>query len=327
MEQRTIEDNRMHVKCNQLYYKPHRGYDDGLMESEDVEGRYILKVGVHETMLQNEAWLDVWYGDSEVTQHVHSKSCETFYVIEGDAQLITTGGINCTLHAGDIFHCPAGMGHEFHTIGEHMAWYNLFSNLHYWNIIQTEIDMSRFNPDKMKDVRYYRSFISSMNSRKLGPYPPILEDGTPYQVRRKGDNLISYEAFGITLNLKVAPWETNEVNEIWELVIKAGTAITLADPYDFWQTYIVTEGSVRCQVGEDSFTAIKDDFIQVYPHKPFVMEFTEDAKLLSWGSAYKLIHPLEEMRYIKREEPDKFMDGDFRREFMLRHNLPLFIVT
>lgn len=327
MEQRTIDDNRMGISVNQLYHKPHRKYDEGMMISEDVEGKYILKVGVHETRLQNEAWLDIWYEDSEVTQHVHTGACETFYIIDGQAELITTGGIRCVLEEGDIFHCPAGLGHEFHTIGTHMAWYNLFSNLHYWNIIQTEIDMSTHNPQLMRDVPWYRGFIGSMNSPKLGPYPPKLKDETPFWVRRKGQSLLQYEAFGIKLNLKVAPWETNRVNEFWEMEIPKGTTVTASEPFNFWQTYIVTEGSVKCKVGTDSFVAVKNDFIQVHPHQPFHFEFGEDAKVFSWGSGYQLVPALDQMVYEKREKPEAFEDEAYRQAFMWQYRMPVFEVT
>lgn len=324
MEQRTIDDNRMSVNSNQLYFKPHRKYEEGMMETEDVEGKYILKVGVHETRLQNEAWLDIWYGDSEVTQHVHKNACETFYIIDGEVELIVTGGIRTVLKKGDIFHCPPGMGHEFHTIGEHAAWYNLFANLHYWNIVQTEIDMSIHNPDKLKDVPYYRGFISSMNSQKLSPYPPVLTEEDHHWVRKAGEALLNFAAFGIKFNLKVAPWETNELNEIWEMEIKKGTKIKVSEPFNFWQTYIFEEGSAKCKVGTDNFIAIANDFVQVHPYKPMDIEFIEDSKVLSWGSGYKLLSALDEVNYIKREDPNKFKDIKACKEIMAKFKLPVF---
>lgn len=324
MKQRVIEDNRMHVQHNQLYFKPHRKFDEGLMVSEDVEGKYIQKVGVHETRLQNEVWLDIWYAGSEVTQHIHTNACETFYIIDGKARLITPGGVQTILNEGDIFHCPAGMAHEFHTEGDHMAWYNLFSNLHYWNIIQTEIDMSRHNPAKMRDVAYYRDFISSMNSLKLGPYPPVFRDGEPSQVRRKGDCLLSYEALGIKFNLKVAPWDTNDANEIWEIALTDGMSITALEPFNSWQTYIICEGEVECKVGDDEFTAVKNDFIQIYPHKPFELKCKGDVTALSWGSGYKLLKALEEIAYIKNEMPGQFEETASHHAFMQKYGIPVF---
>lgn len=324
--QRIIDDNRMSVNSNMLYYKPHRKYEEGLMETEDVEGKYILKVAVHETRLQNEAWLDIWYADSEVTQHVHTNATETFYIISGSAELITTGGIKTVLNQGDIFHCPPGMGHEFHTVGTDLAWYNLFTNLHYWNIIQTEIDMSIHHADKMRDVPYYRNFVSSMNSRKLIPYPPVIKKDTIHEVRRKDEALLKYEAMGVKLNLKVAPWETNQWNEVWEMEFKKGMTVKMKEPFNFWQTYIITEGSAKCTVGEDTFIAVPNDFIQIYPYKPFEVEFTEDAKVLSWGSGYKLLDALEEANYYKLEEPEKLRDEKARREIMERYKLPIFII-
>jgi len=327
MEQRTIDDNRMGIAKNQLYFPPLRPYDDGLMVSEDVEGKYILKVGVHETRLTNEVWLNIWYPDSEVTQHVHYGACETFYIIDGEARLIVTGGVETVLRQGDIFHCPAGLGHEFHTVGDHMAWYNLFSNLHYWNIIQTEIDMSIHNPQLMRDVPYYRRFISSMNSLKLSAYPPVRVQATPPQVRRAGEALVAYDALGLRFNLKVAPWETNNVNEVWEIEAKAGTRVTLAEPFNFWQTYIVTQGELECVVGEDSFTAKANDIVQIYPHKPFDLKATADTKVLSWGSGYKLVQALDAAVYAKNEAADAFADPAKVTEFLRLHELPIVTVT
>jgi mannose-6-phosphate isomerase-like protein (cupin superfamily) len=327
MEQRTIDDNRMGIAKNQLYFPPLRPYDDGLMVSEDVEGKYILKVGVHETRLTNEVWLDIWYPDSEVTQHVHYGACETFYIIDGEAKLIVTGGVETVLKAGDIFHCPAALGHEFHTLGEHMAWYNLFSNLHYWNIIQTEIDMSVHNPQLMRDVPYYRRFISSMNSLKLDPYPPVLRHETPPQVRRAGEALLTYEALGLRFGLKVAPWETNNVNEVWEIGVPDGTRVKLAEPFNFWQTYIVTAGELECVVGEDSFTAGVNDIVQIYPHKPFDLRARGDVTVLSWGSGYKLIRALDAAVYARTEDPAALADPAAVAAFQRDHEIPVVEVT
>lgn len=326
MGQHKIIDHRMGIQNNRRCFKSHRKYDEGMMIVEDAEGKYILKVSIHETRLQNEAWLDIWYENSEVTQHVHSNACETFYIIEGQAELITAGGIRTVLEEGDVFHCPPGLGHEFHTVGTYMAWYSLFSNLHYWNIIQTDVDIGTHGSDNIEDVKYYRNFISSMNSKKLSPYPPMHKDETPHWVRRKGQSLLSYEVMGIKLNLKVAPWETNEVNEFWEMELKKNMIVTTAGPFNFWQTYIVTQGSMKCKVGTDEFVAIKDDVIQVHPHQPFHFDIVEDTVLLNWGSGYRLLEPLEKMVYLKREDPDIFKNPDFYKGFLQQYNLPIFIV-
>ncbi|GAB1475466.1 hypothetical protein MASR2M70_02980 [Bacillota bacterium] len=295
-----------------------------MIETEDVEGRYILKVGVHETRLQNEAWLDIWYENSEVTQHVHSNACETFYIINGEVELIVSGGIRTVLKQGDIFHCPPGMGHKFHTLGKHAAWYNLFANLHYWNIVQTEIDMSIHYPDKIKNVNCYRNFISSMNSQKLSPYPPVRREEDHHWVRRAGTALLNFEAFGIRFNLKVAPWETNELNEIWELEIKKGTKIKLNEPFNFWQTYIFQEGSAKCKVGGESFISIADDFVQIHPYQPMDIEFIEDSRLLSWGSGYKLLPLLDEIYYNEQEDPNRLNGTYSCKDIIAKYKVPFF---
>lgn len=134
------------------------------------------------------------------------------------------------------------------------------------------------------------------------------------------------DAEGGSIRMKVAPWETGGVNEIWEMGWEKGIVVNYHEHYKGWETFYITKGSVEAIVAGKKMILNVGDLLHIPPYMPHGFKFLEEGTTwIAFFQGYHFFKDQQEFQAIKKNDPEKANDTDFVIEFRKKydsHRLP-----
>lgn len=263
-----------------------------------------------------------WKPGTVVEYHQHANGCcETFVITEGCAEC-TLRGHKTTLTKGDMLHITGGIPHMF-SFPEKCTWREVFQGMDMYQNELNKRTVYALHPELLSDPVLKERY---MNPKIKGFYqlPKVVEAETPKsevrEVREAGKGLSAFTLGGVTLLQKVGRWETYDVRESWEAVMKKGAHIEWNEPYYNQELFSIENGSFKVDIEGHQFVAEAGDIVQVPAYMTHTIISLEDgSSFLDFTVRSHLLNALEELEYIRQTEPGKLEDRAFAREILLRH--------
>ena len=219
---------------------------------------------------------------------------------------------------GDVLHIQPWMGHSFTPIEPE-------SRL---NIMFMEIDMRYSLTDpRMRIQANFPGVFDNLEFRNLfrragggtGQRTVPVQDDFPreqvQQLRPEGFGLRIHEFEGLKMHLKIAKYETEGVNEVWELYMKPGFYCQWDCFLPEYRFFYVTGGKIHCWVRVSAtetleFDAVKDNIINIPPYTPFGFKVTEEAQMYDMDCGARLQDLCEELTAIRANKNNSMPDKD-----------------
>ncbi len=253
----------------------------------------------------------------EVQYHEHLDGCETFFIVEGDWEVMSMGE-KYKAYPGDILHVQPFQGHGLRALCDYARVIVLFQGKD-MRYAKERSDYLNAHFPELAQTPEYKNLIRTVgnNQNRDGSYYyDTAPEGDSSALRRFGKGIRTHEMPGLTLNLTVARYETHGVKEIWEACMKKGLKLEFPMPRYDHRLFWVREGSVKFNIDGTEFAAKPDMLVYVPPYHTFTFEAEEDSNMVDLSCPYVLQDLLEELRLLKAKRPEKLDDEAFMSELL-----------
>ncbi len=249
----------------------------------------------------------------EVSYHEHLKGCETFFFIEGEWEVISMGN-KFKAHPGEFLHVPPCQGHGLRALSDYARVMVLFQGQD-MRYRKEDFDYCRDHfPELYASPEFQKQLSATVmhyQIRDRSYYYDFAPEGDSPAHRRFGEGIRTHHLPGVTLNLAVARYETHDVKEIWEAILKKGVHMEFGTPRYDHRLFWVREGSIKFNIDGTEFVAKPDMLVYVPPYHTFSFETEEDSNMVDLSCPYYLQDLFEELLLVKTKHPEKYDDGAF----------------
>lgn len=286
---------------------------DVVAQVEWEKGAMKMKVAPWELGGHSEMWDMSWFEGAVVSNHKHADAYESFLVTRGSIAF-TVEGERILMRPGDMVHIPPHVAHKSEYLEEGTSFLSFFHNVNYFGLQADENTYRKYAPELLKDDAFVSEFWTKHNFIDVNAPPDTeSEDGKPY-LRRQGESLYtSIDEVGIA-RMKVAPWESDNVYQVWELVMNTGPLISGHLHRYGWEVFVMIQGAVEFTVGETMQLAKPGDVVLVPPFTPHAMNMLEqDTTCMIYMQNYQFYRAKCEKAILRANEPEKYADPDFMR--------------
>ena len=281
---------------------PLRRSDDMLAKYDWEKGSLIMIVAPWEMGGTNEIWEMVWNKETPVGYHLHHDATETFFLTRG-AAMFTVGGQKFLVQPGDMVHIPPYLPHGMEFLEQDTTWLTFFKGVGFFVIQMDDVALRAHLPDKLTDAAFIDDFGDHHDSYMALEPPVPIENASPRALRRKGEWLATHSDANADLYLKVAPWETDNVNQVWEMHMHEGAQVPLHVHYYGWETFFMTKGVSEFTVGEETKVARPGDLVLVPPYSPHTMRILEESTWMCFFRNVPLYESLVEESFVLAQGP------------------------
>ena len=287
--------------------------DDVMARVEWEKGTMKMKVAPWELGGSSEIWDMSWFEGVAVSYHKHLDAYESFIATSGSIAF-TVEGERFAMQPGDMVHVSPHLAHKVEFLEEGTSFLSFFHNVNYFALQADENTYRKYAPELLKDDAFVSEFWAKHNFIDVNPPADTeSEDGKPY-LRRQGESLFTRtDEVGIA-RLKVAPWECNDVYQVWELVMNKGPQISGHLHRYGWEVFLITQGAVEFTVGDSMQLAKPGDLVLVPPFTPHAMNMLDqDTTALIFMQNYQFYRAKHEEYILRANEPEKYENPDILR--------------
>lgn len=287
--------------------------------------KYSLKVALWETIDRYEIYEMEWPNEFDLPSHYHHKGIETFYIVEGGAEVLVAGK-TFTMEAGDLIHTPRYIPHAF-TFRSGTKILSLFQDMHYFNkeggaqLFWKNIASEDFEPSAQ-----FKRDKSIRGDSYLMEFAKTTEDQNYHYLRRKDEQLLSYKDGKLIYNLKVPQWETDGNGEIWEIVWEKDAQVEMHMHYLTYDSLYVMSGSIEVNEGDQVYVVEKGDYIHIRPNTPHSLKsLSSDTKTLNLTlnvdpQSQSVLQKKMKLEALKKTNPELLEDDEYIKDLQLKND-------
>ena len=314
-----INDDRILIKPTDWLFDI-----DEIPDGKEPRSRCRMFIEPYGPFELNEVGEANYYPGNRVPYHEHTTGYETFLVDNGSLEVFSRSR-KAIAHKGDLVHLAPYTPHAIRALEDNTIWRAFHQGS---GLEPNMLAMSKFREQypELANAPDFRSTMPRNNNSSVW-FDYILPECVEVpaseftEIRTPEEALAEFNFEKLNMKLKVGKWETGGAKEVWQLNMKSGCSFSWIPFNIFPFVFDIYDGEVEVKLdGKEPFKANTRDLLHIPKYLGGSITALKDTVLLDMGCQGSCMRYLDEVNWLKANEPDKLKDASFLDQLMRKYN-------